>query len=329
MTIYGTVLLNFLLAPLASASALPALPLITSPPSLARRGHPAFIGYFSTSGDSSYHTSSCPSSDFWSTSSTYGGCCPSSYESDGGCTPYTSCFGDSLVAGDSAYSCTDSGYSCNTDYVLQSVGDASPILWIGCASRSQLYFYATPPTVAATTTAATSISTTATESSTKSQSTSASTPSPAVGPKSKAWIAGAVIGPLAAIAIAGLLFWIFKLKRNQSQPQNPPVLAFQNQPAFQQPYPTPPPQFSPQLPYQQPQMVQATKPPRSPASGAPLMANAGSPPMQTPSPSQDSKPMWAQVQSGEWGNQPYTQGSEAHNLPRNVAELVDSPAGGK
>jgi len=51
MIIYGTVLLNFLFASFASAGALPALPLITSPPSLARRGHPAFIGYFSTSGD--------------------------------------------------------------------------------------------------------------------------------------------------------------------------------------------------------------------------------------------------------------------------------------
>lgn len=57
------------------------------------------------------------------------------------------------------------------------------------------------------------------------------------------------------------------------------------------------------------------------ASGAPLMADAGNPLMQTPSPLQDNKPMWAQGHSGEWGNQPYIQGSEAHNLPRDVVEL--------
>lgn len=35
------------------------------------------------------------------------------------------------------------------------------------------------------------------------------------------------------------------------------------------------------------------------AFGAPLMADAGSPLMQTPSPLQDNKPMWAQGHSGE------------------------------
>jgi hypothetical protein len=65
------------------------------------------------------------------------------------------------------------------------------------------------------------------------------------------------------------------------------------------------------------------------ASGAPLMADAGSPLMQTSSPLQDNKPMWAQRHSGERGNQPYIQGSEAHSLPRDVVELGGSPAGGK
>jgi len=332
MSIYGTVLLNFLFASFASAGALPAFPLITSPLSLARRDHPAFVGYSSTSGDSSYHPASCNSGDFWSTSSTFGGCCPSRYESEGGCQAPTSCLGDLQLVSGSAFTCTDSGYSCNTDFVFQSVGDATPILWVGCGTGPQVNFYVTPPTVAATTTTttATSISTTAAPSLTKSQSTSASTatPTPTPGPKSKAWIAGAVIGPLAAIAIAGLLFWIFKLKRNQSQPQNPPVSASQDPSAFQQPYQTPPPRFSPQFPYQQPQMFQATKPPLFPASGAPLVADAGSLPMQTPSPVRDSNPMWAQGQSGEWGNQPYMQGSEAHNLPRGVVELGNSPTVG-
>ena len=33
---------------------------------------------------------------------------------------------------------TGSGCSCNTDSVFQSVGDATPILWIGCVSGPQV-----------------------------------------------------------------------------------------------------------------------------------------------------------------------------------------------
>ena len=107
----------------------------------------------------------------------------------------------------------------------------------------------------ATTTTAASISTTAAPSLSESQltststATSTSTPNPGPGSKSKAWITGVVVGPLAAVAIAGLLFWIFKLKRNQSQLQNPPVSTSQDHPAFQRPYQPPRPQFSLQLPY--------------------------------------------------------------------------------
>ena len=67
----------------------------------------------------------------------------------------------------------------------------------------------------------------------------------------------------------------------------------------------------------------------SPASGAPLMAGATSPPMQTPSPLQEGTPIWVQGQTDEWGNQPRMQGSEAYNFQRDVPELAATPFGGK
>ena len=53
MTIYGTVLLIFLFASFTPTGAQPAFPLVISLPPLARWDHPTFVGYSSTSGDSS------------------------------------------------------------------------------------------------------------------------------------------------------------------------------------------------------------------------------------------------------------------------------------
>ncbi|KAF2467211.1 uncharacterized protein BDR25DRAFT_358757 [Lindgomyces ingoldianus] len=115
---------------------------------------------------------------------------------------------------------------CNADTVYtSSTADASAFLWIGCNDETGVLYFQVKP---ATTNHVTFDSTVRSRASSNSPSTTPSlagqtaspTPTKASEPAaaSKAWIAGVVVGGLALVAIAGLVFWLLRTrKRSKGQ----------------------------------------------------------------------------------------------------------------
>ncbi|PVH84841.1 hypothetical protein DL98DRAFT_584378 [Cadophora sp. DSE1049] len=241
-------------AVLVLANAIPE-PLITPAPIAGRQAfEDALIGYYSYANNV-YDSAECPFGSTWTASSTYGRCCATTKT----CTAadyITRCAGNSIVFADGLQaSCTGSFSICNTDQIIQTLNDANPTFWIGCDDDGlQTFYYRTMPaevTVPPTTTTRSPI-----------VSTSAPPPGTTTTPdvviettepisdskpgKSKAFIAGVVVGPVALLAIIGLLIWIFFLKRskrkaNSDQTAQQYQAQQQMAPAPQQ-YPQPPPQ---------------------------------------------------------------------------------------
>ncbi|KAF2802315.1 uncharacterized protein BDZ99DRAFT_577002 [Mytilinidion resinicola] len=117
---------------------------------------------------------------------------------------------------------------CVTDYKYATLGDQNPFLtYIGCdASSARDYYLATATTTSTTlTTPSTSTASSSVSSSTVTCSSQAISCPPPVPPSgSKAWIAGAVLGPIVLLAIIGALIWFLlgkKRKQSQMPPQTP------------------------------------------------------------------------------------------------------------
>src|ERR1700755_2371334 len=90
------------------------------------------------------------------------------------------------------------------------MGDSQSVSWIGCDQvRQATSLYRNSPT-----TSIASLSSTSRSIDFTTTPTPTPTPIPPPAPSSKAWIAGAVVGPIVGLAIiAGLIFWIIQLKR--------------------------------------------------------------------------------------------------------------------
>jgi hypothetical protein len=150
--------------------------------------------------------------------------------------------------------------ACILDFVYDSFGDRSSVSWVGCdVIRQATVYYRNSPasTLPQTTSASTSISTSTTLKPQTAESTHP-TPEPVPSPeKSKAWIAGLVIGGLLVVGlVAGLILYILKLRKSSNKPA----------PNYgQESYPSPlPPQNMYQAPNgypQQPMVYGAPSPP--------------------------------------------------------------------
>ncbi|KAF4630352.1 hypothetical protein G7Y89_g7788 [Cudoniella acicularis] len=274
----------------------PGTPVITPAPVAPRGADSGFIGYYESSayGISVWETASCEIASAWSTFGNLGQCCDIVI----GCSKTdlaTKCVGDYAIYPGSTISCDE---TCNTDYILASVGASNPISWIGCAEFVQpttVYVqYPTQlaggnPTAQATATAGNASPTGTTY-----------TYTPPAPKKSYVWVAGVVVAGLAIIGgLALLLFFLLKKKRRntgakpnfvpqqnmqqqQQQPPSsntpPPIHQYPNQPPQeQQQFAQPAPQYPPN--FQQQQQQWAPSPSTTPA---PLSAVS---PMSSPMPS--------------------------------------------
>ncbi|OCK74062.1 hypothetical protein K432DRAFT_398394 [Lepidopterella palustris CBS 459.81] len=191
----------------------PAPASITPPAMVMKRqdpqditNNPSFVGFYSTS--SNYSAIYCASTETWTTSNSLGNCCATT----GGCTLYFGCasFNQLLYSPRNTATCA-TDYGCNTATVFYG---STPISQVVCFNE---YWKAATMFRDISLTSSSSSSTPA---SSNLASTPTFTPSPSTSvskSSSKAWIAGAVIGPVAAFAIIAVLsFWIWKLKRRQN-----------------------------------------------------------------------------------------------------------------
>ena len=109
---------------------------------------------------------------------------------------------------------------CRTALILQNSDDKSPATYVGCGTGNWTAYRTPPQALVVTLTASSPFTTNSPSSSTPTTSgptsTSTSTPQPS---SSKRWIAGVVIGPIALIAIAGLLWYIWTLPKKQPKKQ--------------------------------------------------------------------------------------------------------------
>ncbi|KAF2012261.1 hypothetical protein BU24DRAFT_465815 [Aaosphaeria arxii CBS 175.79] len=241
-----------MLLPSASALALEAA--ITPAPKLLRRQEildketPRLIGYTYDKG--AYSVWDCRESSAFITSGNFGRCAETAKES----FIATTCLSGSIMAGEGTSStCTGTAAQtrCQTGTVLHYINDQQPIMNYQCwPAWDQGDWQATITTTIVSSTLSSSASpsrsssaatlTSSSASSSQQSQTSASsvtgtsTTSPPTtsqetsngggvtgssGEESKAWIAGAVIGPLAGLALVGAGFWFWwRRRQNKKNP---------------------------------------------------------------------------------------------------------------
>jgi len=301
----------------------PAHPMITMPARLAERQFDSgLIGYYSDPG-LGYSALSCNITNTYTTSGIYARCCSTAAF----CSYNTGCLGTRTVLQDFGSGTCYPGYVCTTRTILLNISDRSPVYQIGCwttlaTGYPELYTVVrTPPVSSRTTRTSSTRSITTTRPPTtpflppSSTSTDPGTATPAIGPtstptptptgkKNKAWIAAAVVGPILALAILALAFWIYKLRKGKPQPEE--------QYPYPPAYPSQPPQpqtqayYAPQQPvhahtyYAPPKLYEQTYPP--PQHPVPAPQHPVSPPLphlqpepeyynpKTPTPEMPSQP---------------------------------------
>ncbi|KAF2691904.1 hypothetical protein K458DRAFT_7429 [Lentithecium fluviatile CBS 122367] len=158
----------------------------------------------------------------------------------------TSCDGSTALFLDGSSSACE--VSCNADTIFTSnTVDTDALHWYGCAGRNARFYFEVQPT---DTTSPTPTPTDTTSPSPSPADSTTPTPSPTSSPTdsptpndadsttnrkssaSKAWVAGPVIGGVAAIGIGGLIFFLLRRRK-----QNAPVPAYQAAPQMQSPQP--------------------------------------------------------------------------------------------
>ncbi|KAH6720234.1 hypothetical protein BKA61DRAFT_668151 [Leptodontidium sp. MPI-SDFR-AT-0119] len=299
-------------AVLGLANAIPE-PVITPAPIAGRQAfEQALIGYYSFA-DNVYESAECPFGSTWTASSTYGRCCATSTICTAG-DYITRCSGNGVVYGDGLSApCSGTFSLCNTDQIIKTVDDANPTFWIGCDDDGLQTFYyrtmpgaanviSTPSSPTTTTPPSPNVPSTTTPGTTTAPGVVVITPDPTSDPKpgkSKAFIAGVVVGPVALVAIIGLIVWIICIKRSKKRNRDPHEVAQQYEAQQQM-------AAAPQQ-YQQPQ----SPPPQDPRySAAPTYSNVSyqgsyqQPSVYSPGVSTMSSPQM-----------PYSEGAVGHQNP--------------
>ncbi|KAI9854950.1 MAG: hypothetical protein M1813_000615 [Trichoglossum hirsutum] len=193
-------------------------PIITPAPELAIRQapistDPAFQGYY-VKDITSTETIKCQPLNTWTTWSSYGQCC----RPGDPCTFITACISNSLFDNQGSRGGCQTGWGCGTItiYSQSPPTQGMSVLRIPCINNWNAFTIYRSIPITTTTTSTTRTSTATTSAITTSTTTIPTSKSIATPPKNDAWIAGAVVGPTVGVAIiAGLLFWIFKLKRQR------------------------------------------------------------------------------------------------------------------
>ncbi|KAF2113396.1 hypothetical protein BDV96DRAFT_601559 [Lophiotrema nucula] len=205
-------------------------------------------------------------------------CCTTTLAS---CNGPIGCIGGSLIytyttgtVTRATYACTevytdpeDASFTiCNTGFLYENTGDSSPQtnVFCGVSSLNWSYYRALPETSSATPTSTSRSTPSSTPASTTTISSSSTTPIGLAAPthtsepgpkKSQAWIAGAVVGPVAGLALIGLLLWFFLVK-NKEKDNNAPVAAAPGHQSMPPTYYTGSPNPPPSQPYGSPPMQQ-------------------------------------------------------------------------
>jgi len=200
----------------------------TPPPRFEARGQgQQFIGW--TSVGSTWEEIECPSGETMTQSSLYFACASLGVTSFG---IATTCISGSILPNPSSvFTCP--GPCCTNALYLSDLSDPSPYHAYACGVCISTLFRETPTSTSSTSSqsptsfqSSTSIPTTlssipyvSTLSSTNTlsySSSASSSESQDTHASSESWIAGAVVGPVVALAIiATLAFWIWKLQRQQ------------------------------------------------------------------------------------------------------------------
>jgi len=290
------------------AFAAPSNPMITQPAKLAaRQFNPGLIGYYSDPLFG-YSSLTCNVTNTYTTSGEYARCCSTA----GYCEWNTGCDGTRTVLQDIGSGTCYPGDFCTTRTIFDDVDDQNPLYMIGCwstvASRYPEFYTVvrTPPPSTTTQSSSRSITTTRPSPSftypslPPTSSTSPGTTVPAIstitsptstaspsstGKKNNAWIAAAVIGPILALGILALAFWIYKLRKGKAGPElypYPPT--YPAQPPQSQAYYPPQQPLQPQAYYAPPKIYQQPYPPPQQPVSPPPQPEAGyyNPKTQTP-----------------------------------------------
>jgi hypothetical protein len=201
-----------------ATAAVPADPTITAPAVLPKRqNNDRFIGFVEFSG--SWYSETCNVGLTWYQDGKYGQCCPATLAS---CYAPTACVSGSLIYPYSDRSttrtiaCTEnydnSAYSiCNTAFIFENMQDSNPKTDIVCGESSVNWSYYRK--LDATVTAASSAPPTSIPQPVSTALTSPNVTKNNGGGGSKAWIAGAVVGPILGLALIGALVWFFLRRR--------------------------------------------------------------------------------------------------------------------
>ncbi|KAF2437900.1 hypothetical protein P171DRAFT_437514 [Karstenula rhodostoma CBS 690.94] len=245
---------SFSVAELLTATREAPDPTITSAPSIPiellrkQAVGDRFIGWISIDGE--WISRSCDIGGTYFQNNDYWKCCAITRN---GCNAAVGCVAGSLVYSlytSSSYSlstlaCTaayddpdaTSWSVCNTGLMYENTADFDPVTNIFCgASASRFTYYRVRPTEStsssessSSTSTPTSTSASPTDTPTNPADSATSTPSPTplpepTKPKSKAWIAGAVVGPIVGLALVGLLAWFLLSRRNKKTAPPPPPM---------------------------------------------------------------------------------------------------------
>ncbi|KAF2465319.1 uncharacterized protein BDR25DRAFT_306759 [Lindgomyces ingoldianus] len=206
----------------------PADPTITSPAILPRQNNDRYIGWVENNG--TWISEVCNTGLTWYQAGKYAQCCPTTLAS---CYAPTACVDGSLIYPYSDYSttstiaCTENFDNvkfsiCNTAFIFENTGDSNPKTDIVCGESSVNWsYYRVIPDSFTQTSSPTS---TIPESKPPGSVVTGPPTTPTEPPKakkssSKAWIAGAVIGPILGLAlIGGIIFLLFSRKKKPIQP---------------------------------------------------------------------------------------------------------------
>ncbi|KAH7347102.1 hypothetical protein BKA66DRAFT_447644 [Pyrenochaeta sp. MPI-SDFR-AT-0127] len=210
------------------ASALvPADPTITAPAILPKRQNDdRFIGWVEFSG--SWYSETCNVGLTWFQDGKYAQCCPATLAS---CYAPTACVSGSLIYPYPALSttrtipCTENydntAYSmCNTAFIFENMSDSNPKTDIVCGESAVNWsYYRKVPTsaTAAVVSSAPPVSIPQVVSTAPTAPEQTTTPPPAEKSESKAWIAGAVVGPVVGLALIGAaVFFLLRRRKNKT-----------------------------------------------------------------------------------------------------------------
>ncbi|CBX91469.1 hypothetical protein IAQ61_010816 [Plenodomus lingam] len=214
----------------------PADPIITPPAVLPRQNNDRFIGWVES--DNTWFSETCSSGLTWYQDEKYAQCCATTLE---GCPAPTACVQGTMVyplpslSTTISIACTENYNDtrmsiCNTAFIFENTGDSNPKTDIVCgvSALNWSYYRSIPASATEVIVSSNAFSFPQVASSGINAPTRTARPSTTSIPSSssstsKAWIAGAVIGPIVGLVILGLaIFFLLRRRKNKKNAAPPP-----------------------------------------------------------------------------------------------------------